>query len=397
MIDSILAILTILGCCVGLLFAWSSNPIMWYGFSALFFALLAVWCGLRLVCPEKAFAGETTGTARIVALIVCLVPCWGFVQLTAGWSMYRWATEVDSLRWLAFAGVYFLASRLPGPLKNGTKTLITLYSFGLITLSLLDLMTDTRLFGLTTWRSAGTFLNTDHFATFSLLMLPLAACEIVRRGANQPLFMVATATMAAAVVGSQSRAGLAILGLELVAVPLLLYWNGTKLGDRAPNLRPLGAAGIVALAFTLIVGWEATAMHLQTLSADADVRLKLWQSSANMFAARPWTGFGLGTWAHQYPAYALFDIGRYANAAHSDWFQWAAEGGVPMVLGMVLLFGLALRTSLRQPWAFGLVAVLLHCAVDFPMQGKFLPCMFWVVFGLAANAKTAPVTGSRLV
>ena len=100
-----------------------------------------------------------------------------------------------------------------------------------------------------------------------------------------------------------------------------------------------------------------------------------------MARARPLTGFGLGTWSTAYPAYATFDDGKRDNQAHNDWLQWASEGGLPLLALMVAMGGLLVRPALRSVWGVGLLAVLLHCLVDYHFQQR--PVFGYYYFALA--------------
>ena len=119
----------------------------------------------------------------------------------------------------------------------------------------------------------------------------------------------------------------------------------------------------------VVVGWDSIWLRFQ----DADpyaARREMLLSSALMLSERPAMGFGLGTWATAYPAYALYDDGRFVNQAHNDWAQWAVEGGLPLLAVLALLAGMLARAAWRSLWGLGLVAVLLHCLVDYPMQQR---------------------------
>ena len=52
-----------------------------------------------------------------------------------------------------------------------------------------------------------------------------------------------------------------------------------------------------------------------------------------------WFGFGLGSWPWAYPRYAIIDPVLFANHAHNDWAEWAADGGLPfaLLIGLVAL------------------------------------------------------------
>jgi len=107
-----------------------------------------------------------------------------------------------------------------------------------------------------------------------------------------------------------------------------------------------------------------------------------------MVRARPLAGFGLGTWTSAYPAYAMADFGVIANHAHSEWGQWAAEGGLAVVAALGALFVLALRKGFQTVWALGLAAVMLHAVVDYPLVRLGLGCWWFVLFGLAVRQES---------
>jgi O-antigen ligase len=83
-----------------------------------------------------------------------------------------------------------------------------------------------------------------------------------------------------------------------------------------------------------------------------------------------------------YPAYAEKDFGFFINAAHNDWLQWGDEGGIPMLFCVFLLFVVSVWLAWKLPWGLGVPAVFLHCLIDFPMQGRFLPATLFLVFGI---------------
>jgi O-antigen ligase len=97
-------------------------------------------------------------------------------------------------------------------------------------------------------------------------------------------------------------------------------------------------------------------------------------------------GFGLGTWATVYPAYAHYDDGTFVNQAHNDWVQWTAEGGIPMLLAMLWVAAAAVRPGLRHLWPLGIAAVFLHCLVDYPLQKPALEVVFFTLLGTMASA-----------
>jgi O-antigen ligase len=45
------------------------------------------------------------------------------------------------------------------------------------------------------------------------------------------------------------------------------------------------------------------------------------ESTLKLIADHPWRGYGLGTYAYVYMAYATFDIGAVIEHAHNQWLE----------------------------------------------------------------------------
>ena len=139
-----------------------------------------------------------------------------------------------------------------------------------------------------------------------------------------------------------------------------------------------------------MVGWEFLWQRFQQADPYAG-RREMLHSSVDMVRERPWSGFGLGTWPTAYPQYAYYDDGTYANQAHNDWAQWAVEGGIPL-LAMMLCFGAMIaRPAARSLWGVGLLAVLAHCLVDYPMQQR--PALAGWFFAMAGAVAARAAAG----
>ena len=57
-----------------------------------------------------------------------------------------------------------------------------------------------------------------------------------------------------------------------------------------------------------------------------------------------------------------------------------------MLLCIALLACGAAALVPLTPWGLGVPIVFLHCLIEFPMQGRFLPAVVFLVFGVAAGA-----------
>lgn len=150
----------------------------------------------------------------------------------------------------------------------------------------------------------------------------------------------------------------------------------------AATLGKVLAGGIAAVVvLTAVVGWEAIWNRLQEQNPYS-LRADLVKSSIDMIRDRPLMGFGLGTWPTAYPAYARFDDGLFVNQAHNDWVQWAAEGGLPLLAMMLAIVVMSVRPAVRSLWGIGMLAVFVHCLVDYPMQQRpALAAFFFAMLG----------------
>jgi O-antigen ligase len=104
-----------------------------------------------------------------------------------------------------------------------------------------------------------------------------------------------------------------------------------------------------------------------------------------MVRDRPLSGFGLGTWPETYPGYAQFDDGTYVNQAHNDWIQWTAEGGLLFLVLMLAIAAWSVGPAVRTLWGVGILSVLLHALIDYPMQQRpALAALFFALLGALA-------------
>jgi len=82
-----------------------------------------------------------------------------------------------------------------------------------------------------------------------------------------------------------------------------------------------------------------------------------------------------------YPGFAYSDDGLFANQAHNDWAQWTVEGGLPLAAVMLLWAALLVPPAIHSLWGLGVVSVLIHCLVDYPMQQR--PALAGFIFAMA--------------
>jgi O-antigen ligase len=362
-------------CGAGLLVAWITDPFVWHVFEGLIFVLLSLWTvAFALGKVDAVWSWTFAPFLGIVA--------WGGVQLWRGWTVYPFATSTDILRWLTYSAIVFLAVQCfpANEGRGGFRKVFTIYALILAIVSVFQyFLGNGKIYWLfTTAEPAGLgpFLNRDHYAAFIALALPVAIVEMLRRPRQGWFYALASAVLYASAVAGASRAGFILLTLEIVILVLLLS---------LPARAVLGlAALIVVLGF--VVGWDTLYYRFQAEDPYA-VRREAATATVQMVKSSPWKGHGLGTWTYVYPAFAVKDFGLYANAAHNDWLQWASDGGVPVLLCCVALFLGAASIVQRAPWALGVPIVFLHGLIDFPMQGRFLPAIVFLVLGIAVRMR----------
>jgi len=335
--------------------------------------LLAGWFALR----RNLQLGLRPFTWAVVA-------CWGFAQLAAGATVYRDATLNGSLRVSALAATALVSSAVfrqpPGRGRLLPWFLPGFACFGCL-LSVLSVIAYFASPGKILWLFPspypdvwGPFLSRNNFAQFLELAFPVAlwlACSERRE-----TYSWMSAGMLACGLASASRAGAVLLVIETLAVFLLV---------RPRPARRL-VMGVVAgaLAFATLAGGQTLLHRFQDSDFLRD-RREIFASSLAMIAERPWAGYGLGTFATVYPEFARFDPGSVVEHAHSDWLEWAVEGGGPYATAWLLLAVALLRPALRSVWGIGVLAVFLHALVDHPFARIGVAAWVFILAGVLEN------------
>jgi hypothetical protein len=377
----------------------------------LFFSILTIWIPDRWAVSVFQTGVFALGVGWAVRMVwrpyslkssFLLLPLggaflWGLLQLATGQTVYRFETWTSLLNWATAFVVLFVALQALAAHSVRQAFLRALGYFGLA----VSVLAATQLFtspGKVFWvfptpytdSVLGPFLSRNTYAAFIELVLPIAVWESIWDRRRGWLWSGAAGIMFSSVIAGASRAGAILLTLEIVILVLLAARRKTPGRALAPGvLRIL----VVAAVFITVLGWEVVWKRFQ--QADPYVfRRELLSSSLAMLGERPWMGFGLGTWPVVYPAYALFDIGMFANHAHNDWAEWAAEGGMPFLLILLTVAVWSGWQVVRSPWGLGVVSVFIHCLVDYPMQKPALAALVCAMLGALAASRSRRVEGA---
>jgi O-antigen polymerase len=207
----------------------------------------------------------------------------------------------------------------------------------------------------------GTFAYYNNFSQLIELTFPITLWEAVRHREIRIPYLVFAALQLGAVIASTSRAGSALVLLELIVVLAL----AGKKGRGAISMPVVALALLLSGGFTIVTGYHEVVQKFHRADQLSNRRL-INQSSLEMIRQRPLTGWGLGSYVPVYRMFALYDDGTWVNQAHNDYLEWAAEGGIPYALVMIVLVCCAVRPACRSAWGIGLLAFALHALVDYP-------------------------------
>ena len=292
-------------------------------------------------------------------LLLIIAPVWGLVQLGTNRTVYRFETWNEVLNWIVLAAAFPIACQMfaTESIRNKLR-IFAIYFGGFLALwAILQLFSSE---GQILWyykprfsdQPMGPFLNRDHYSAFIELLLPMALWEALQDRRRAVLFGGLAALMYASVIAGASRAGSVLVNLEVGAIVLLALVRTAQ--RESVVARQFLKIALLIVTFSAIVGWDVLLQRFQQKDPFLG-RREFWQSGIAMIHDHPWVGFGLGTWTTAYQGYAVFDDQAFVNAAHSDWLQWAGEGGIPFALLMLILAGRALQLGIRMPWAWGLL------------------------------------------
>jgi O-antigen ligase len=344
----------------------------------------------RAVCP---FFQEGTPSTQIpaAALLLAAAAAWGVIQVATHHSVYELKTWESVLGW----SINLVAFSLAFDYTHGVARLdqrdrflriILMFAFALSVIAIFTELTSPP--GVVFWKfdlatgaqTLGPFVYRNQYAAFVEAVLPLAIVRALLDRRRTLLYIAIAAVLFASVIAGGSRAGSILCLAEIVVTPLLVF--SRKLVSGRTMIRGLAGSLAAIVLLTGVVGWETIWNRLQEPNPYS-IRAELVRSSVDMVRDRPLMGFGLGTWSTAYPAYARFDDGKFVNQAHNDWLQWAAEGGIPFFAIMLSIVALSIRPALRSLWGIGLLAVFVHCLVDYPMQQRpALATLFFALLGV---------------
>jgi O-antigen ligase len=264
----------------------------------------------------------------------------------------------------------------------------------------------------------GPFINRNHFAGWMLVAIPLSLGQFMSRLSRRPngkpssssallwllsedgskvtLSAFALLVMSLSVALTMSRSGVAALALSL---SLGIIVMGRRLSP-APGARLM--YGYLVLIVIGVIAWgsvDRIASRFASVGfAAMNERPAMWADSLSMARDFWLTGAGLNTFGAGMIFYQTSIPDFHLRAAHNDYLQLMAEGGVLLCVPIALVFvafvhALRQRSSqdigsvwwIRAGAVLGLVSIGLQSIVEFSLQLPGNAVLFAVIAGIALH------------
>jgi O-antigen ligase len=360
----------------GIVVAWS--PRYW----AVSVAIVSIsivtvgWMAVSLIKPVRL--PDQAG-------LVALIGAWGFLQIAFHTTLLPQLTLDNAMVWALGAGAFVLGSQILRE-RAGRKLFLELLLWSLTALAVIAMFQfynmPVLVFGIFPAETGvtGTFLNRNQFAAMMELAAPLALHHMVDR--NPLIGGLCYAMILAATITSGSRTGVILVCVEMT-IFLVLVLFARRRGAKA-ILSIVAGVALVAAVASIVAGTDQIRSRFEDKNPDV-FRRQLFDSTLRLIAKRPWTGYGLGTWRAVYPQVATFDAALLANEAHNDWAQWASDGGIPFALLMAALVVWIAKPATQSIWGLGVLSVMVHSYVDFPIREPALSFLWFAMAGAVSQ------------
>ncbi|RJP32134.1 MAG: hypothetical protein C4527_06560 [Candidatus Omnitrophota bacterium] len=260
--------------------------------------------------------------------------------------------------------------------------------------------------------------NPDFLAGYLVALLPLTlTAALIREGGMRRLLLCLFFVQCAAMIFSYSRGGwVAAFVTFLILFASVTYVNWIR---DPVLLKPVISlrTSILLLVFMLIVGVSALALLWEEVTA-AFYRLAqlgegssfverpfFYRAALAMIAEKPLFGFGIGTFAIQFPQFRSDELSTYlpfkefyVDHAHNEYLEIAAETGLVGLFFYLLVIALVtlkiwktvMQCRSRENliliglWC-GMVGILIHNLFTVTLRHTPTAFLLWSILGLAAG------------
>lgn len=394
---------------------------------ALLLALLAIAAVLAVQLVPIPLSALTVLNPNAIGLLQRLDPAFSLSPGAHALSVWPHGTTIALVLFGAFAVLMLGTARLMS--TTGAQRLVGMLVVTGVVLAMVGIIQKPlyagQIYGFWTTQDGGSpfgpFVNKNHFAGWMLMVLPVslgylcAGLARAMRGVRpawhdrilwlsspeaNKLIMTAVgiAVMGLALVLTMSRSGIAAMAAALAVTG---WFAMRRLQGRS---RKVAAGGYLVLLVILVVGWAGVESLASRFGESSWEQLNGRRGASADAAAtftRHWlTGTGVNTYQVSNLIYQQHDNAKsFVSAAHNDYLQLAAEGGL-LLLGAVasclLLFVRDVRRRfaedgessaywLRAGAVTGLIAIGLQETVEFSLQMPGNAALFAVVCAIALH------------
>lgn len=250
------------------------------------------------------------------------------------------------------------------------------------------------------YRLTSTFYWANPFAGYLLLVLPLAVIFFYSQRSNslvRNLSIIILPILFSSFFLTQSRG--AFLSLSLAIIVYLPIFIKKIKKEPMVWLLTIVLISVAFIIFLLTLKFDNPLFNqskavVQGIDISSKTRIDYWISAAQIFLARPLTGFGPETFSLIYPAYQRDAISS-TKYAHNYFLQLLAEEGglaaTVFILILLTIFWPAIKTIKQNQNVFGLgfliglSASIIHSLVDVDWHFPANFIVFWILAGLLYN------------
>lgn len=312
------------------------------------------------------------------------------------------ATWFALLSMIPAVAVFLAMESLEPGVRRGLVVIVLVAAFANVVLGLMQTVDGSesalRFYAITNnERAVGFFANANHFAALLYAAIPFAAAWAIglarerRRAIGLSMLLLLVLALIVGLALARSRAGIALMLLGGLGC-VLLAWRHDRGQSRRLLLVALGA-NLVALLVAFQIGFVAIVQRAEQSDVIEDIRWPVASVTARAAVANMPFGTGFGTFSPVYERYAPRTLAsdRYVNHAHDDWLELGLTGGAPAVLlalGFLAWFAAAaaaawrrpahatLDTALARAASIGIVLILLHSVLDYPLRTVAIMVLF---------------------
>ncbi|MCP1198395.1 O-antigen ligase [Notoacmeibacter sp. MSK16QG-6] len=237
--------------------------------------------------------------------------------------------------------------------------------------------------------SAGIFANRNHFGTLVFATMVLMIFYLLRR--SMLVGAIAYCILALVTLFATSSQAAAFAGTGVAALGVAMIFSGHR------SMR-IGLGMLIGLTCLAYFG---LAWQVETDETGLDmVRIEAFATTWRAALDNLPFGTGFGSFLRAYKSYELTIFHVQINHAHNDYLELLLEGGGAAAVLLAAFFAYVVRLLMRSrteslPAIIGLIAILAHSLVDYPLRTYAISILATFLLVLSAeSASTTTPTGS---